>query len=160
MARARGPGGLAWDGPRRGRQVIIDNAEHLDALDFYTEAVRCARGRSQVDWAAAQNLFNQGQTAMTKFWAHAYPQIPDDSSVKGKIGAAPMFAGAAGVVGVPGNWYLSVPKAGDNKDLAEEFVQFAYDHNDLSIESDLGLRHGSRRSRSTPASPATSTSTR
>lgn len=120
--------------------VIIDNAEHLAALDFYTEAVADApEGASQVDWAAAQNLFNQGQVAMTKFWAHAYPQIPDDSSVKGKVGAAPMLAGAGGIGSVPGNWYLSIPKAGDNKDLAEEFIQFAYDHNDLSIDSALGL---------------------
>jgi ABC-type glycerol-3-phosphate transport system substrate-binding protein len=120
--------------------VIIDNDEHLAALDFYTEAVGDApEGASQVDWAAAQNLFNQGQVAMTKFWAHAYPQIPDDASVKGKVGAAPMIAGDAGIGAVPGNWYLSIPKAGDNKELAEEFIQFAYDHNDLSIESALGL---------------------
>jgi multiple sugar transport system substrate-binding protein len=120
--------------------VIIDNAEHLAALDFYTEAVADApEGASQVDWAAAQNLFNQGQVAMTKFWAHAYPQIPDDASVKGKVGAAPMIAGDAGIGGVPGNWYLSIPKAGDNKQLAQEFIQFAYDHNDLSIDSELGL---------------------
>lgn len=120
--------------------VIIDNAEHLAALDFYTEAVSDApEGASQVDWGAAQNLFNQGQVAMTKFWAHAYPQIPEDASIKGKVGAAPMLSGAAGIGGVPGNWFLSIPKAGDNKDLAEEFIQFAYDHNDLSIDSALGL---------------------
>lgn len=120
--------------------VIIDNAEHKAALDFYTDVLAAAPGgASQVDWAAAQNLFNQGQLAMTKFWAHAFPQIPDDASVKGKVGAAPMIAGDAGIGGVPGNWYLSIPKAGDNKDLAEEFIQFAYDHNDLSIETDLGL---------------------
>ncbi len=120
--------------------VIIDNAEHLAALDFYTAAVADApEGASQVDWAAAQNLFNQGQVAMTKFWAHAFPQIPDDASVKGKVGVAPMLAGDAGIGGVPGNWYLSIPKAGSNKDLAEEFIQFAYDHNALSIDSALGL---------------------
>jgi len=120
--------------------VIIDNAEHLAALDFYTEAVADApEGASQVDWAAAQNLFNQGQVAMTKFWAHAYPQIPEDAKVKGKVGAAPMIAGDAGIGAVPGNWYLSIPKAGDNKELAQDFIQFAYDHNDLSIDSALGL---------------------
>lgn len=120
--------------------VIIDNAEHKAALDFYTAVLADApEGASQVDWAAAQNLFNQGQVAMTKFWAHAFPQIPDDAAVKGKVGAAPMVAGDAGIGGVPGNWYLSVPKAGDNKELAEEFIQYAYDHNVLSIETDLGL---------------------
>ena len=136
VAQAGSPGMVLDDAGN----VIIDNAEHLAALDFYTEALADApKGASQVDWAAAQNLFNQGQLAMTKFWAHAFPQIPDDAAVKGKVGAAPMIAGAAGIGGVPGNWYLSIPKAGDNKDLAEEFIQFAYDHNDLSIESALGL---------------------
>ena len=38
-------------------------------------------GAAQVDWAAAQNLFNQGKTAMTRFWAHAYRQIPKDAPV-------------------------------------------------------------------------------
>ena len=136
VAQAGSPGMvLAEDG-----DVIIDNAQHLAALDFYTQAVGNApEGASQVDWAAAQNLFNQGQVAMTKFWAHAYPQIPDDASVKGKVGAAPMIAGDAGIGAVPGNWYLSIPRAGDNKELAQEFIQFAYDHNDLSIDSALGL---------------------
>lgn len=121
-------------------EVIIDSDEHLAALDFYTQTLAHApEGASQVDWAAAQNLFNQGQLAMTKFWAHAYPQIPDDSPIKGNVGAAPMIAGDAGLGGVAGNWYLSIPKGGDNQELAEEFVQFAYDHNELSIDSSLGL---------------------
>ncbi len=97
---------------------------------------------------------------MTKFWAHAYPQIPDDSSVKGKVGVAPMLAGAAGIGSVPGNWYLSIPKAGDNMDLAEEFIQFAYDHNDLSIDSALGLAARKSAFEKYAGKPATSTSTR
>ena len=74
--------------------VIIDNAAHLEALDFYASLAKSAPpGAAQVDWAAAQNLFNQGKIAMTRFWAHAYRQIPKDSAVKGKIGAAPMIGG-------------------------------------------------------------------
>ena len=62
--------------------VIIDNAAHKEALDFYVSLVNSApTGAAQVDWAAAQNLFNQGKTAMTRFWAHAYRQIPQDSPV-------------------------------------------------------------------------------
>ncbi|WP_426773483.1 extracellular solute-binding protein, partial [Pseudomonas aeruginosa] len=58
-------------------KVVIDNAAHKEALDFYTSLVKDApSGAAQVDWAAAQNLFNQGKTAMTRFWAHAYRQIP------------------------------------------------------------------------------------
>jgi len=120
--------------------VVIDNAAHKEALDFYVSMTKSAPpGAAQVDWAAAQNLFNQGKTAMTRFWAHAYRQIPKDAPVAGKVGAAPMIGGSAGVAGVPGPWYLSVPKATKNSDAAKKFIKCAYDHNDLGIESSLGL---------------------
>ncbi len=123
--------------------VIIDDDAHLAALTFYCDLNNVDHvappGAAQVDWAAAQNLFNQGQTAMTKFWAHAYPLIPDDSPVKGNVGAAPMIGGTAGVAGIPGNWYLSVPADGSNVDVATEFVQYAYDNNVLSLDTSLGL---------------------
>ena len=52
---------------------------------------------------------------MMRFWAHAYPQTPDDAAVKGKVGAAPMIAGPP-VSPASRAWYLSVPTAGDKKD--------------------------------------------
>lgn len=120
--------------------VVIDNAAHKEALDFYVSLAKDApSGAAQVDWAAAQNLFNQGKTAMTRFWAHAYRQIPADAPVAGKVGAAAMIGGSAGVAGVPGPWYLSVPKATKNTDAAKKFVKCAYDYNDKGIESKLGL---------------------
>jgi multiple sugar transport system substrate-binding protein len=120
--------------------VIIDNAAHKEALDFYVSMTKSAPpGAAQVDWAAAQNLFNQGKTAMTRFWAHAYRQIPKDAPVAGKVGAAAMIGGSAGVAGVPGPWYLSVPKATKNTGNAKKFIKCAYDHNSLGIESSLGL---------------------
>lgn len=123
-----------------GDKVVIDNAAHKEALDFYVGLAKSApSGAAQVDWAAAQNLFNQGKTAMTRFWAHAYRQIPKDSPVAGKVGAAPMIAGSAGIGGVPGPWYLTVPKATKNTESAKKFIQCAYDHNNLGIESNLGL---------------------
>ena len=124
-------------------KVIIDDAAHVAALDFYSNLNNTLKvappGAVQVDWAAAQNLFNQGKTAMTRFWAHAYRQIPKDAPVYGKVGAAPMIAGSAGVGAIPGPWYLSLPSSGAKADQAKKFIQYAYDHNDLSIESDLGL---------------------
>ncbi|KQR81962.1 sugar ABC transporter substrate-binding protein [Arthrobacter sp. Leaf337] len=120
--------------------VIIDNAAHKEALDFYVSMTKSAPpGAAQVDWAAAQNLFNQGKTAMTRFWAHAYRQIPKDAPVAGKVGTAAMISGSAGVAGVPGPWYLSVPKATKNTDNAKKFVKCAYEHNSMGIESSLGL---------------------
>ncbi|MBG6085279.1 ABC transporter substrate-binding protein [Zhihengliuella flava] len=120
--------------------VVIDNEAHREALDFYVGLAESAPpGAAQVDWAAAQNLFNQGKTAMTRFWAHAYRQIPDDAPIAGKVGTAPMVAGEAGIAGVPGPWYLSIPQATDNKDNAKKFIECAYENNSLGIESSLGL---------------------
>lgn len=123
--------------------VIIDDAPHVAALEFYSNLNNTLKvappGAVQVDWAAAQNLFNQGKTAMMRFWGHAYRQIPKDASVYGKVGVAPMISGSAGVGAIPGPWYLSLPTGGAKADLAKKFIQYVYDHNELCIDSELGL---------------------
>ncbi|WP_258376474.1 sugar ABC transporter substrate-binding protein [Curtobacterium sp. MCBD17_028] len=120
--------------------VTLGDTASLKALDFYTSMLKSsAPGAAQTDWAASQNLFYQGKTALMLFWGHAYRQIPKDSKVYGKVGVAPMIAGPAGVAGVPGPYYLSVPKASPNQAAAKKFIQFAYKHNDLSATTDLGL---------------------
>ncbi|MGW6194648.1 ABC transporter substrate-binding protein [Kribbella sp. NPDC055110] len=125
--------------PKSG-DVTIDDADHLAALNFYTSLLPYAPpGAAQLDWAGAQNLFYQGKLAMMRFWGHAYTQTPANAAVKGKIGVAPMIAGPGGIAGVPGAWYLSVPKATDKQAEAKKFVAFAYAHNDLSIKTSLGL---------------------
>lgn len=122
--------------------MIVNDAAHKMALDEYVKLARAQKappGASQIDWAAAQNLFNQGQLAMTRFWAHAYTQIPKDSAVYGKVGVVPMPAGPGGVAAIPGAWYLSVPAKGPQQSLAKKFVQFAYDNNALGLDTALGL---------------------
>jgi ABC-type glycerol-3-phosphate transport system substrate-binding protein len=121
-------------------EVTIDNAAHKEALDYYISLLPYApSGAAQLDWAGAQNLFYQGNLAMMRFWGHAYRQTPEDSPVKDQIGVAPMIGGPGGVAGVPGAWYLSVPSSGDNQDAAQEFIAFAYEHNDLAADTSLGL---------------------
>ncbi|MDT0163947.1 sugar ABC transporter substrate-binding protein [Actinotalea sp. AC32] len=123
--------------------VIIDDAAHKEALDFYVapllEDQAAPAGAAQVDWAEAQNLFYQGQTAMMRFWAHAFPQTPEDSPVFGDVGVVPMPAGPEGVAGVPGAWYLSVPTATEKTEAAMDFVRFAYENNALGLDTALGL---------------------
>jgi ABC-type glycerol-3-phosphate transport system substrate-binding protein len=121
-------------------EVTIDDAEHLEALDYYTSLLPYApSGAAQLDWAGAQNLFYQGQLAMMRFWGHAYTQTPEDSVVKDSIGAAPMIAGPGGIAGVPGAWYLSVPTATEKQEEAKNFISFAYENNEMSMDSSLGL---------------------
>jgi len=123
-------------------QVIINDKAHKDALDFYIAPVEMGiapPGASQIDWGAAQNLFYQGQLAMMRFWAHAYTQTPEDSEVYGKVGVVPMPAGPGGIAGIPGAWYLSVPTAGNQTDLAKEFIAFSYENNEMGLSTPLGL---------------------
>jgi ABC-type glycerol-3-phosphate transport system substrate-binding protein len=90
-------------------------------------------------WNEAQNNFYQGQTALMRFWAHAYRLTPEDSLVEGLVGVAPMIAGEAGIGAIPGPWYNVIPSSGQNIELAKQFVKFAYDNNVLGIEAPLGL---------------------
>ncbi|MCL3776858.1 extracellular solute-binding protein [Actinomyces sp. 186855] len=121
-------------------KVSLGSSEGRAALDFYTGLLPFApSGAAQLDWAGAQNLFNQGQLALMRFWAHAYRQVPEGSPVAGKVGVAPMIGGDAGVAGVPGAWYLSIAQASKKQDKALEFIRYAYDHNELSVDTSLGL---------------------
>lgn len=124
-------------------EIIVNNAAHKAALDFYV-APLCEDGSVpknalEIGWGEAQNLFYQGQTAMMKFWAHAYRMTPEDSPVYGKIGVAPMLAGEAGIAAVPGPWYNVIPSSAKNKDEAKQFVAYAIANNALGIEAPLGL---------------------
>lgn len=139
VLQAGSPGVVLDDGGN----VIIDNEAHLKALEFYT-GLHCTdkvapEGAAQVDWGMAQNMFYQGQTAMMKFWAHAYRLTPEDSKVSGKVGVAPMIGGTAGVAGIPGPWYNIVPMTAPNKELARKYVAFAIANNAMGIEAPLGL---------------------
>jgi multiple sugar transport system substrate-binding protein len=123
--------------------VIIDDDAHVQALEFYTdlwcEHQASPPGVAQISWAEAQNQFYQGQTAMMRFWAHAYRLTPEDSRVEGNVGVAPMIAGPAGAGAIPGPWYNIVPQTSENVEVAKDYVRFAYEHNVLGIEAPLGL---------------------
>lgn len=124
-------------------KVILDNQAHIDALEFYRaplcEDKSVPDNALEINWGEAQNLFYQGQTAMMKFWAHAYKMTPEDSKVAGKVGVAPMIGGTAGVAGIPGPWYNVVPSTSQRKDAARQFIAYQIAHNALGIEAPLGL---------------------
>ncbi|GGJ43566.1 ABC transporter substrate-binding protein [Deinococcus roseus] len=116
--------------------------EYVSALKYLTDLYRTQKVSPQpldVDWNAAQQLFYQGKSAMTIFWAHAYKLTPEDSKVEGKVGAAPIIGGKSGAAAIAGSWYNIVPKTSKKKALAEEFVKFAYQNNVLGLDAPLGL---------------------
>lgn len=124
-------------------EVIVNDAAHLAALDFYAGLAAndnvSPPGAAQIGWAEAQNLYNQGQTAMTRFWAHAYAQIPADSPASGNTGLSPMPAGPAGYAAIPGAYYLAIPAKSGKPDLARQFAQYAFEHNELLLDTPLAL---------------------
>jgi len=124
-------------------KVILDNEAHIAALEFYRaplcEDKSVPDNALEINWGEAQNLFYQGQTAMMKFWAHAYKMTPEDSKVAGKVGVAPMIGGSAGVAGIPGPWYNVIPSTSQHKDAARQFIAYQIAHNALGIEAPLGL---------------------
>ncbi|WP_417374426.1 ABC transporter substrate-binding protein [Glutamicibacter protophormiae] len=123
-----------------GTGSTLGDAASLTALNYYTSLVKYApSGTASADWNAVQNQFYQGKTAMMQFWAHAFRQVPKDSKVYGKIGVAALPAGPGGIAGVPGPYYLSIPKATKNQTAAMDFVKYAYDHQSLSANTSLGL---------------------
>ncbi len=123
--------------------VILDNDAHVEALEFYRaplcEDQSVPDNALEIGWGEAQNLFYQGQTAMMKFWAHAHKLTPEDSTVAGKVGVAPMLAGSAGIGGIPGPWYNVIPSTAENKEAAAKFVAYAFANNAMGIEAPLGL---------------------
>ena len=124
-------------------KVILDNQAHIDALENY-RAPLCQDHSApdnalEIGWGEAQNLFYQGQTAMMKFWAHAYKMTPTDSKISGKVGVAPMIAGSAGIAGIPGPWFNVIPSTSQHKDAARKFVAYEIAHNALGITAPLGL---------------------
>lgn len=122
--------------------VIVDNAAHVAALKFYQDLVCTYKvtpsGTAQMGWLEQQQVFNQGQAAMLLWWAHEYTQI-EDPALKANVGVAPMIGGEAGVAGIPGPWYNIIPTTSQNKDLARDYIAYAYEHNALGIESTTGL---------------------
>ncbi|GLQ53844.1 ABC transporter substrate-binding protein [Devosia nitrariae] len=123
--------------------VILDNQAHIDALENYRAPLCLDKSvpdnALEISWGEAQNLFYQGQTAMMKFWAHAYKMTPEDSEITGKVGVAPMIAGSAGIAAIPGPWYNVIPSTSQHKDAARQFISYLVAHNALGIEAPLGL---------------------
>lgn len=122
--------------------VIIDDANHVKALEEYIAPYctdKVGPDPATTDWAAAQNLFYQGQSAMMLFWAHAYRMTPEDSKVSDKVGVAPMIAGPGGIAAIPGPWYNVIPNDSPHADLAKQYIAYAYEHNAMGIDAPLGL---------------------
>ena len=61
-------------------------------------------------------------------WSHQYPAAVEALGAD-KVGCAPMIAGSAGIGATTGPWYQCVMKNSANKEMAQQYVEYMYDHN-------------------------------
>lgn len=123
-----GAKGLVFDAD--GNVNITDQA-YVDALNFMVENASADYTPADALATAAtesQELFTNGQIAMQLNWSHQYPAAVAALGAD-KVGCAPMIAGSAGIGATTGPWYECVMKNSENKDLAQQYVAYMYDHN-------------------------------
>lgn len=123
-----GAEGLIFD--EDGNVNITDQA-YVDALNFMVENANADYTPDDSLSTAAtesQELFTNGKIAMQLNWSHQYPAAVEALG-EDKVGCAPMIAGDAGIGATTGPWYECVMKSSENKEMAQKYVEFMYDHN-------------------------------
>lgn len=123
-----GAEGLVFDAD--GNVNITDQA-YVDALNFMVENAGADYTPSDSLATAAtesQELFTNGKVAMQLNWSHQYPAAVEALGAD-KVGCAPMIAGSDGVGATTGPWYECVMKNSENKEMAQKYVEYMYDHN-------------------------------
>ncbi|WP_314001236.1 sugar ABC transporter substrate-binding protein [uncultured Paenibacillus sp.] len=122
----------------------VNTKPYVDALDFLTKILRedqsAPEGALNMASSETSELFWNGKLAMMLAWGHFFvpSNDPAKSQVAGKVGAAPMIGGEAGVGVVPGPWYQVIPSSSKKQDIAKEYVKFIYSKNELFLKA-LGV---------------------
>ncbi len=123
-----GAEGLVFD--KDGNVNITDQA-YVDALNFMVENANADYTPDDSLATAAtesQELFTNGKVAMQLNWSHQYPAAVEALGAD-KVGCAPMIGGSAGVGATTGPWYECAMKNSQNKEMAQKYIEFMYDHN-------------------------------
>ncbi|WP_055107225.1 ABC transporter substrate-binding protein [Paenibacillus ihumii] len=123
----------------RNGEVNITEEPYVQSLTFLQNLVKdkvVPEDYLSIASSETAELFNNGKLAMQLAWGHFY--LSSDKVLPGQIGAAPMIAGEKGIGAVPGPWYQVILKDSQKKDIAEQYLKFMYDQNELYMES-LGV---------------------
>ncbi len=124
-----GAQGLIFD---KDGNVNITEQPYVDALNFMVETAGAEYTPSDSLATAAtesQELFTNGKVAMQLNWSHQYPAAVKALGAD-KVGCAPMIAGDAGIGATTGPWYECVMKNSKNKEMAQKYVEYMYEHNE------------------------------
>ena len=123
-----GADGLVFD---EDGNVNITDQPYVDALNFMVEMAEADYSPDDSLATAAtesQELFTNGKVAMQLNWSHQYPAAVEALGAD-KVGCAPMLSGSEGIGATTGPWYQCVMKNSENKEMAQKYVEFMYDHN-------------------------------
>ena len=122
----------------------VNTAPYVKALDYLTQILRTDKSAPEgaLNMASSEisKAFFDGKLAMMMEWGHFFVQAndPNASKVAGKVGAAPMIGGDAGIGVVPGPWYQVIPSSSKKQDIAKQYLQFTWEHNEAFMDA-LGV---------------------
>ena len=124
--------------------VLVNTKPYVDALEFLTTILRkdksAPEGALNMASSEISEMFWNGKLAMMLAWGHFFvpSNDPGKSKVAGNVGAAPMIGGESGIGVVPGPWYQVIPSSSKKQDIAKQYVQYMYEHNELYMKA-LGV---------------------
>ncbi|WP_054021847.1 ABC transporter substrate-binding protein [Piscinibacter sakaiensis] len=107
--------------------ITINNANAARALDTAAAWIGSIAPAGVLNYAEedARGVFQNGKALFMRNWPYAWSlaQAPD-SPVKGKVGVAPLPAGAGGRAATLGGWQLAVNRYSKNADAAAALVMY------------------------------------
>jgi multiple sugar transport system substrate-binding protein len=124
--------------------ALVNTKPYVDALEFLTTILQTDKSAPEgaLNMASSEitEMFWNGKLAMMLAWGHFFvpSNDPGKSKAAGNVGAAPMIGGESGIGVVPGPWYQVIPSSSRKQDLAKQYVQFMYEHNELYMKA-LGV---------------------
>ncbi|MGM0877828.1 MAG: ABC transporter substrate-binding protein [Bacillota bacterium] len=125
-------------------EVIVNTKPYVESLQFLTDMLNKDQsvppGALEIASAETSELFWSGKSAMMIAWGHFYvpSNDPKQSDVAGKVGSAPMIAGSEGIGAVPGPWYQVIPNSSKKQEIAQTYLEFIYEKNELFMDA-LGV---------------------
>lgn len=125
-------------------EPVINQKPYVEGLQFLCDILNKDKsappGALEMASSETSEMFWNGKLAMMLAWGHFYVPSNDaqKSKVAGKVGTAPMIAGAAGIGSTPGPWYQVLPKSSKKQDIAKQYLTFLYEKNSLYMDA-LGV---------------------
>ncbi|MFC0559182.1 ABC transporter substrate-binding protein [Halalkalibacter alkalisediminis] len=122
-------------------EILVNSKPYIVALEMLTKLLHEDKSvpadALSIASQETSKLFWDGNAAMMLAWGHFYmpSNDPTISKVAGNVGSAPMITGAAGIGTIPGPWYQIIPHSSKKKDVANKYIEFIYEKNDLFMET-------------------------